>query len=342
MWRWSTLTLLVLVGALTCCEAGKKVKKSQKAVGKKEEFRLSSTGFANGGEFPTDNRGDQDNVNPGLAWTGVPKNTQSFVLIVDSEGQDAGARDRKTHWIVYDIPKEVHEIRDELSGAGASAVGRLGFKEDGAAAPIVVDPMGQIDGWVDPEIERMQHMIHGAIDASFEESNRAKEGASAPTTAEQAWHPVCASAAPGSAAHRPPCSGATSFGGTNYEGPSTDGAMCSFKLYALSTRLNLPAGASREAVMSAMKGKVLGERALRCPTPPAAVLAATARSLRACELAWACRAYLSGGSARPATSTYLPHPPLPSPHSSSTARSEIDHQRTCHLMKARTRRAEGE
>ena len=37
--------------------------------------------------------------------------------------------------------------------------------------------MGQIDGFVDPEIEAMQNMIHGALDASFEERNRAKEGA---------------------------------------------------------------------------------------------------------------------------------------------------------------------
>lgn len=39
-----------------------------------------------------------------------------------------------------------------------------------------MDPMGSIDGWVDPEIEAMQNMIHGAIDASFEDRNRAKEG----------------------------------------------------------------------------------------------------------------------------------------------------------------------
>jgi hypothetical protein len=218
MRRWSTLTLLALVGALACCEAAKKAKKSQKAFEKKEEFKLSSTSFGNGGEFPTDNRGDEDNVNPGLAWSGAPKNTQSFVLIVDSEVPDA---DRKTHWIVYDIPKEVHEIRDELSGAGASGVGRLGFKEDATTAPVVVDPMGQIDGWVDPEIERMQQMIHGALDASFDESNRAKEGAPGPTTARAglelglrpacAWlssprrRMFCASAALSSAARGCPC-----------------------------------------------------------------------------------------------------------------------------------------
>ena len=60
------------------------------------------------------------------------------------------------------------ELRDELSGDGASDVARLGMKEDAGQAPVVVDPMGQIDGWVDPEIEAMQKMIHGALDASFD------------------------------------------------------------------------------------------------------------------------------------------------------------------------------
>jgi len=57
----------------------------------------------------------------------------------------------------------VSELRDELSGDGASDVARLGMKEDAGQAPVVVDPMGQIDGWVDPEIEAMQKMIHGAL-----------------------------------------------------------------------------------------------------------------------------------------------------------------------------------
>jgi hypothetical protein len=37
--------------------------------------------------------------------------------------------------------------------------------------------MGSIDGWVDPEVKAMQDMIYGAVDASFEDRNRAKEGA---------------------------------------------------------------------------------------------------------------------------------------------------------------------
>ena len=55
--------------------------------------------------------------------------------------------------------------------------------------------------------------------------------------------------------------GANSFGSTYYNGPSKSGSTFTFKLYALSSRLELPRGATREEVIGAMKGKVLGESA---------------------------------------------------------------------------------
>lgn len=105
------------------------------------ELKLKSS-FGAGQDFPFDNRGDEDNVSPPLSWTGVPKNAESFVLIVDSEpptGADRKGKGDKvrTHWLLYDIPKEVKELREELSGAGASDVARLGMKEDAGQAPVV-------------------------------------------------------------------------------------------------------------------------------------------------------------------------------------------------------------
>lgn len=50
--------------------------------------------------------------------------------------------------------------------------------------------MGSIDGWVDPEIKAMQDMIHGAVDASFEDRNRAKEGMLLERKARVHFHPV--------------------------------------------------------------------------------------------------------------------------------------------------------
>ena len=97
--------------------------------------------FRAGQEYPSDHRGDEDNISPPLSWTGVPKNTESYVLIVDSENAGSKAKSGKrkdgTHWLVYDIPKDVHELREELSGAGSSDVSRLGMKEDAGQAPVV-------------------------------------------------------------------------------------------------------------------------------------------------------------------------------------------------------------
>ena len=101
-------------------------------------LKLTSN-FGQGHEMPSDHRGDEDNISPPISWTGVPKNTESFVFLMDSttDGSKSGGSKAKTHWLVYDIPKEVKELREELSGAGASDVARLGMKDDAGQAPVV-------------------------------------------------------------------------------------------------------------------------------------------------------------------------------------------------------------
>jgi Raf kinase inhibitor-like YbhB/YbcL family protein len=42
------------------------------------------------------------NIAPGVAWTGAPTGTQSYVLVVEGEGETRA--DPTVHWIVYDIP----------------------------------------------------------------------------------------------------------------------------------------------------------------------------------------------------------------------------------------------
>lgn len=66
--------------------------------------------------------------------------------------------------------------------------------------------------------------------------------------------------------------GSNSFGATYYKGPKKSGSSLTFKLYALSGRLELQRGASRDDVIKAMKGKVLGANSLRpkqCDPAPA-------------------------------------------------------------------------
>lgn len=89
-----------------------------------------------------DHRGDGDNISPRISWSGAPKKTESFVLVMDSVigSVRKGTADRPnsaTHWLVYDIPKDVSEMREEISGSGASDVARLGMKDDSGQPPVV-------------------------------------------------------------------------------------------------------------------------------------------------------------------------------------------------------------
>jgi Raf kinase inhibitor-like YbhB/YbcL family protein len=57
---------------------------------------------------------DGENVSPPLKWSGFPKETKEFALIMD----DPDARGF-VHWVIYNIPAEVTELPENLpSGKG--------------------------------------------------------------------------------------------------------------------------------------------------------------------------------------------------------------------------------
>jgi hypothetical protein len=189
--------------------------------------------FGAGMELPLDNQGAGDSVSPPLrwSWTGdKPKSLKTYVVIAESQkgkAADTQSADRTTNWLLYDIPDSVDELREELSGDGASSVGRLGMKEGSEQAPVIVDPMGGFGGYKDPEIEAMEDMVHNAMDASYEDANRAKEGKN-------------------------------SFGDDGYYHGPREGTEITFRLYALNDRLDhLPRSASKEEVLKAMKGHII-------------------------------------------------------------------------------------
>jgi len=70
---------------------------------------MTSTAFAEGGPIPKAYTCDGSDVSPPLAWTGVPKEAKSLVLVVD----DPDAPDPKApkmtwvHWVLYDLPPSI-------------------------------------------------------------------------------------------------------------------------------------------------------------------------------------------------------------------------------------------
>ncbi len=98
---------------------------------------LHSISFGAGGEIPSSYTCKGEKVSPEVSWEGAPDKAQSFVLIAtDWDGPSPRLRlGNFTHWLLYNIPREVREIK---SAATAAELARekveIGNNSSGAAA----------------------------------------------------------------------------------------------------------------------------------------------------------------------------------------------------------------
>ena len=67
---------------------------------------ISSPAFTDGGAIPRKYTCEGTDVAPPLAWTGVPANAKSLVLVVDDPDAPDPAAPKMTwvHWVLYDVP----------------------------------------------------------------------------------------------------------------------------------------------------------------------------------------------------------------------------------------------
>jgi len=65
-----------------------------------EELKIMSPAFTHNGSIPVKYTCDGDDVNPSLHIEGLPKGTESLVLIIDDPDAPMGTWD---HWIVWNI-----------------------------------------------------------------------------------------------------------------------------------------------------------------------------------------------------------------------------------------------
>lgn len=83
--------------------------------------------FGQGEMIPTEYSCEGGELSPPLVWSNVPEETGSFVLLVE----DADSSPPNfVHWMVFNIPGEIRELRE-----GASSVGSL--------------PKGAVEGMTD-------------------------------------------------------------------------------------------------------------------------------------------------------------------------------------------------
>lgn len=100
-------------------------------------FKLVSTAFEEGKPIPAKYTCDGDNVLPPFSWSGVPKNTKSFALIMDDPDAPMGTW---VHWVLYNIPGTVTSF-DEKKPAGQinATDGLNSWNEKGYSGPCPPD-----------------------------------------------------------------------------------------------------------------------------------------------------------------------------------------------------------
>jgi phosphatidylethanolamine-binding protein (PEBP) family uncharacterized protein len=129
--RSVSLLLLLAVSALTAAPTeGKKGGKggkggpppgsvdnvaAAKPADKSSTLKLMSPAVKDGEVLPVEFTGDGASASPPLTWTGVPKGTQSLVLIMhhlDPEGKT------KIYWLMYDIDPKTTSVAKNATGFG--------------------------------------------------------------------------------------------------------------------------------------------------------------------------------------------------------------------------------
>lgn len=78
-------------------------------------FLASGKGFSNKGLYPKLYTCDSLGISPALQWSGAPAGTISFAITMHHFAKDG---EKHVYMLVYDIPNNIHQIPDALSGIG--------------------------------------------------------------------------------------------------------------------------------------------------------------------------------------------------------------------------------
>jgi Raf kinase inhibitor-like YbhB/YbcL family protein len=89
-------------------------------------LQLESPALAEQGQIPPKYTRDGADVSPPLSWSGEPAATKSFALVIADP--DAPTR-TWVHWVVYNLPPDVHALDEGASGGGMPAGAREGMND---------------------------------------------------------------------------------------------------------------------------------------------------------------------------------------------------------------------
>lgn len=106
--------------------------------GEQVPFVLAASAFSEGESIPTRYSCDGEDISPAVAWSGVPKGTETLVVIMDDPDAPRGTWD---HWVVFNIPADVRELREaqpatnQLPAVGVHGKNSWGNSEYGGPCP---------------------------------------------------------------------------------------------------------------------------------------------------------------------------------------------------------------
>lgn len=91
------------------------------------DLRISSVVFGVHGRIPDRYTGDGENVSPPLEWSGAPRGTEAFALVVHDP--DAPLVDGFTHWVAYRIPADATGVPEDAQDLvhGTNSLGNAGY-----------------------------------------------------------------------------------------------------------------------------------------------------------------------------------------------------------------------
>lgn len=92
---------------------------------------ITSPAFAGSGLIAARYTCDGADISPQLQWTGAPPMTRSFSLIVDDPDAPDPSAPKMTwvHWVVYNIPADVHTLTEDASKRGLPPGAKEGLND---------------------------------------------------------------------------------------------------------------------------------------------------------------------------------------------------------------------
>jgi len=111
------LALLLSIGLGTLAFLG--CSKAPTSSASPSSFTLSSAAFQNGGTLPVVYTCDGAGFSPPLAWTGAPKGTVEFALMMTTIAVDSM---KKWNWVLYNIPGNATSLAENTVGVGTAGL----------------------------------------------------------------------------------------------------------------------------------------------------------------------------------------------------------------------------